>query len=301
MFALLMPVYWLLISLAAYRAPGSSCATPTCGRRPSIAARRGARCAKSVLPQARASWLISRRTETRGPSRARPEKPDQNDPRLPQARHPVPRRHHPDGRRPGLQAAIDRWPALPTRAAVARIEARGLLSAGDRREARRGFVPIRKKGKLPWRRSGRSTPWNTASTSSRCTRMPSRGRAHPGRRPDRHRRHGGGGGQAGAPLRRRDRRRLLHHRPARSRRHQEAGSARHQDPRADGLRGALEEVATARCRSAAGRPATHRRLAQRPRRRWSVRRARERGSSSSTGRAALCGVVCARLFGVRSR
>jgi adenine phosphoribosyltransferase len=58
----------------------------------------------------------------------------------------------------GLRAAIDGlvWPFLTSRIdLVAGIEARGFILGGAvAHELGRGFVPIRKKGKLPWRTIG---------------------------------------------------------------------------------------------------------------------------------------------------
>ncbi len=145
----------------------------------------------------------------------------------------------------GFSAAIEQM-AAPYRNAgvqgVAGIEARGFILGGaiaDKLGC--GFVPIRKKGKLPWKTIGQEY---TLEYGVDIIEM------HEDAIDKGERilivddliatgRHCGSGGQAGATLRRRHRRRLLHHRPPRSRRHQEAGSARHQAPRADGLRGTL--------------------------------------------------------------
>ena len=74
---------------------------------------------------------------------------------------------------------------------VAGIEARGFILGGAvAHQLSAGFVPLRKKGKLPHTTVRWTTRWNTASTRSRCTPTPAAGRAGAaGRRPDRHRRH----------------------------------------------------------------------------------------------------------------
>ena len=120
----------------------------------------------------------------------------------------------------GFKVAIERMVAPYVGAkvqAVAGIEARGFILGGaiaDRLGC--GFVPLRKKGKLPWKTIGQEY---TLEYGVDIIEMHEdairRGRAHPDRRrPDRHRRHGGGGGQARQALRRRDRRRRFHHRSA---------------------------------------------------------------------------------------
>ena len=85
-------------------------------------------------------------------------KSDPHDPRLSEAGHPVPRHHHAH-RRPGGPPRGDRRAGLPFLTAgidyVAGIEARGFILGGAvAHELGRGFVPIRKKGKLPWRTIG---------------------------------------------------------------------------------------------------------------------------------------------------
>ena len=53
---------------------------------------------------------------------------------------------------------------------VAGIEARGFILGGAvAHQLSTGFVPVRKKGKLPWRCWARITRWNTAPTASRST------------------------------------------------------------------------------------------------------------------------------------
>ena len=124
---------------------------------------------------------------------------------------------------------------------VAGIEARGFILGGAvAHQVSAGFVPIRKKGKLPFKRVPSAIRSNTASTKWRCTRTPWRAAsAYPGRRSDRHRRHRRGGGQAAAADRRQRARRLLRHRSAGTRRRGEAAQARRAGAHADRLRGAL--------------------------------------------------------------
>ena len=53
---------------------------------------------------------------------------------------------------------------------VAGIEARGFILGGAvAHQVSAGFVPIRKKGKLPHKRCASPTRWNTARTRWRCT------------------------------------------------------------------------------------------------------------------------------------
>jgi adenine phosphoribosyltransferase len=56
---------------------------------------------------------------------------------------------------------------------VAGIEARGFILGGAvAHQLSAGFVPIRKKGKLPHETVGSPIRWNTALTRWRCTRTP---------------------------------------------------------------------------------------------------------------------------------
>ena len=56
---------------------------------------------------------------------------------------------------------------------VAGMEARGFILGGAvAHQVSAGFIPIRKKGKLPHKRSASPIPSNTASTRWRCTRTP---------------------------------------------------------------------------------------------------------------------------------
>src|SRR5690242_5278280 len=54
---------------------------------------------------------------------------------------------------------------------VAGIEARGFILGGAvAHQVSAGFIPIRKKGKLPHNASASPIRWNTASTRWKCTR-----------------------------------------------------------------------------------------------------------------------------------
>ena len=110
---------------------------------------------------------------------------------------------------------------------VAGIEARGFILGGAvAHQLSAGFVPIRKKGKLPHDTVSiaYSLEYGVDQMEMHADAI-GQGARHPHRRPHRHRRHGGRGGQPAAPDRRRCRRRLLRHRPAGSRRRREAPRA----------------------------------------------------------------------------
>ena len=108
------------------------------------------------------------------------------------------------GNAQGFKAAIEQMAAPFAGAkvqAVAGIEARGFILGGaiaDRLGC--GFVPLRKKGKLPWKTIGQEYTLEYGVDIIEMHEDAIRpGRAHPDRRrPDRHRRHGGGRGQARA-------------------------------------------------------------------------------------------------------
>ena len=96
-------------------------------------------------------------------------------PDLSEARHPVPRHHHAHRRPAGFAAAIDGLvaPFAASRSTSSPASRRGGSSSAAPSPWRLacGFIPIRKKGKLPARTSQEYAS-NTASTSSRCTPMP---------------------------------------------------------------------------------------------------------------------------------
>ena len=98
---------------------------------------------------------------------------------------------------------------------VAGIEARGFILGGAvAHQVSAGFVPIRKKGKLPHTtvRIAYSLEYGLDEMEMHEDAV-TRGRArHPGRRSDRDRRHRGGRGQAAAPDGRRGAGRMLRHR-----------------------------------------------------------------------------------------
>ena len=116
---------------------------------------------------------------------------------LSEARDHVPRHHHaarrcarlpPRGRRAGAALARAR---RSTRSPG--IEARGFILGGAvAHQLSAGFVPIRKKGKLPHEtvRIAYSLEYGVDEMEMHADAV-GQGRArHPGRRPDRHRRHG---------------------------------------------------------------------------------------------------------------
>ena len=125
---------------------------------------------------------------------------------------------------------------------VAGIEARGFILGGAvAHQVSAGFVPIRKKGKLPHKRVSiaYSLEYGLDEMEMHEDAAEKGDRGHSGRRPDRHRRHGRGRGQALAPVGRAGARRLLHHRSARPRRRRQAAQARRAGAHARQLRRAL--------------------------------------------------------------
>ncbi len=109
--------------------------------------------------------------------------------------------------------------------AVAGIEARGFILGGaiaDRLEC--GFIPIRKKGKLPWKTIGQEyTLEYGVDVIEVHEDAIEQGYARADRRrPDCDGRHGGSGREARAAVGRHDRRRDVHRRSAGSRRHEAA-------------------------------------------------------------------------------
>ncbi len=120
----------------------------------------------------------------------------------------------------GFKAAIAQL-AEPYRTqpidAVAGIEARGFILGGavaDRLGC--GFIPIRKKGKLPWKTIGQqyTLEYGVDVIEIHEDAIASGQRVFDRGRLNRHRRHGRGGRQACPALGRHDRRRGLYHRPA---------------------------------------------------------------------------------------
>ena len=125
---------------------------------------------------------------------------------------------------------------------VAGIEARGFILGGAiAHQLSCGFVPIRKKGKLPFKRVsiGYSLEYGIDEMEMHEDAVSGWRAGHPGRRSHRHRRHRGGRGQTPQADRRRCGRRLLHRRPAGSRRRRENPQARRAGAHADRLRRAL--------------------------------------------------------------
>ena len=150
----------------------------------------------------------------------------------------------------GFKAAIEQMAAPYRRRQacrrVAGIEARGFILGGaiaDRLGC--GFVPLRKKGKLPWKTIGQEY---TLEYGVDIIEM-HEDAIRPGERiliVDDLIATGGTAEAAAKLVRalgRRDRRRRLHHRPAGARRHEEAGATGHREPCADGVRGALSGMA----------------------------------------------------------
>ena len=95
---------------------------------------------------------------------------------------------------PGPASKIDK---------VAGIEARGFIIGGAvAHQLSAGFVPIRKKGKLPHETVSiaYSLEYGLDEMEMHTRRDRAGESVHPGRRSDRDRRHGGGGGQAAAEI-----------------------------------------------------------------------------------------------------
>jgi hypothetical protein len=100
---------------------------------------------------------------------------------------------------------------------VAGIEARGLILGGAvAHQVSAGFVPIRKKGKLPHTtvRIAYSLEYGIDEMEMHADAVHPGERVKPGRRSNRDRRYRGGRGETVAPDRRQCGRGLLHHRPA---------------------------------------------------------------------------------------
>ena len=108
--------------------------------------------------RAREHSLAPRNDDQRDPDdlsrpRKRPARRDPLDPRLSQARHHLPRHHHLLGNPRAFRRAVDElvqpWAGSKIDK-VAGIEARGFIIGGAvAHQVSAGFVPIRKKGKLP--------------------------------------------------------------------------------------------------------------------------------------------------------
>ena len=125
---------------------------------------------------------------------------------------------------------------------VAGIEARGFIIGGAvAHQLSAGFVPIRKRGKLPHEtvRIAYSLEYGLDEMEMHQRRHPPRREDHPGRRPDRHRRHRRGGGEAPEGDRRRCGRRHLRDRSAGPRRPRADREARRAGPDAGGIPRAL--------------------------------------------------------------
>ena len=128
---------------------------------------------------------------------------------------------------------------------VAGIEARGFILGGAiAHQVSAGFVPIRKKGKLPFKRVtiGYSLEYGIDEMEMHEDAVITGRARHSGRRSRRDRRHRRGRGEAPQGDRRRGVGRLLHHRSARTRRRGENQKARRAGAHAGELRGALAAV-----------------------------------------------------------
>ena len=100
---------------------------------------------------------------------------------------------------------------------VAGIEARGFIIAGAvAHQLSVGFVPVRKKGKLPWKTIGQTydLEYGTDTVEIHEDAVQKGESVLARRRSDRDRRHGGGRDQADREGGRQRRRLQLHHRPA---------------------------------------------------------------------------------------
>ena len=127
---------------------------------------------------------------------------------------------------------------------VAGIEARGFILGGAvAHQVSAGFVPIRKKGKLPFKRVsiGYSLEYGIDEMEMHEDAVLPGERVHPGRRSRRHRRHRGSRLQALQADRRQRAGGLFHHRSARSRWRREDQKARRTGAHAGELRRALAE------------------------------------------------------------
>ena len=128
---------------------------------------------------------------------------------------------------------------------VAGIEARGFILGGAvAHQVSAGFVPIRKKGKLPFKRVsiGYSLEYGIDEMEMHEDAVLKGERVHPGRRSRRHRRHCRSRLQAPQADRRQRAGGLLHHRSARSGRRRKDQEARRAGAHAGELRRALGRV-----------------------------------------------------------
>ena len=148
----------------------------------------------------------------------------------------------------GLRACIERLVAPFTNRrieSVAGIEARGFILGGAVADRLRcGFVPIRKKGKLPAKAIGQEyeLEYGIDIIEIHEDALKPRRAGAARRRSHRHRRHGGGCGEITAQAECGGGRRGLRHRPAGPRRLYPPRQARGRVPHADDVRGRLRRA-----------------------------------------------------------